>query len=449
MENKIYKDYITEMLRDFDSSSPARFHMPGHKGNFPHPVLNLEYDVTELSKTDDLYLPEGVISKSESQATKFYNTKNTVFSPFGATSCIFTMLGIYKTLRGKKLLIDRTSHKSVFNALGILNIDCEYIYPELISGFSVYDALNIQNIKDAYTDDIGGILITSPNYYGLSCDLKEISDFCKEKDIILMVDNSHGSHFFFNEQKNLHPLFYGVDFCVDSLHKTLPVATGGALLHCNIDIEKSFIKKTMGIFYSSSPSYPIMSSIDSGLCYMFNNGEELYKNFSKTLSDFKEKIKEKGLRIFEGTHYDNYKILINLSDFGLSGQKFSKILNENNIFCEMSDDENILLMVSPFNKAEDFDLFIDFLNKNLPKEKTSTPPSPTLYQKRERKLSLGQCLFEKSEVIDIKNAEGRLCKDMIYNYPPGIPIILPGEVIDKNVIEILTKKSYNEITVIK
>ena len=437
------------MLLDFASSSPARFHMPGHKGNFSHPVLNLEYDVTELSKTDDLFLPEGAIEKSESQATKFYNTKNTIFSPFGATSCIFTMLGIYKTISGKKLLIDRTSHKSVFNALGALNLDFEYIYPNLISDFSIYDTLSINNIKESYTQDIGGILITSPNYYGITCDLKEISDFCKEKDILLMVDNSHGSHFFFNEQKELHPLTFGVDFCVDSLHKTLPVSTGGALLHCNLDIEKSFIKKTMGIFYSSSPSYPIMSSIDSGLCYMFNEGEKLYKNFSKTLLDFKKRIKEKGLRIFEGDNFDNYKILINLSDFGLSGHDFSKIMNENNIFCEMSDEENILLMVSPFNRSEDFDLFIDFLDKNLPKNKTISSHSPTLYEKREKKLSLHDCLFKNFEVIYIKNAEGKICKDMIYNYPPGLPIILPGEIIDKNVIEILTKKGYNEITIIK
>ena len=115
----------------------------------------------------------------------------------------------------------------------------------------------------------------------------------------------------------------------------------------------------------------------------------------------------------------------------------------------MSDDENILLMISPFNKAEDFDLFIDYLSMNLPKNKVSSHPSPTLYVKREKKLSLYDCLFKNSEVVDIKNAEGRICKDMIYNYPPGIPIILPGEIIDKNVIEILTKKGYNEIMVIK
>lgn len=453
MENKIYKDFITEGLKEFESSSPLRFAMPGHKGNFTHPILNdiLKYDVTELSSTDDLYAPCQMIQKSENQATEFYGTKNTVFSPFGATSCIFTMLYIYKILKkGKSLLVDRCSHKSVFNALGILDISCQYIYPDTISNFSISNTVSLENIKSSFKDDIGGILITSPNYYGLVSNIEEISNFCKEKDIFLMVDNSHGSHFYFTDQKNLHPLSHNATFCVDSIHKTLPVATGGALLHCNLDIDKDFIKNSMGIFYSSSPSYLLMSSMDSGLAFMFNNGKELYSNFKEKVLNFKKEIKNSGYTILENQFFDDYKILINLKNKNITGYELLELMNEKNIYAEMCDEENVLLMLSPFNKDSDFKKYIDFLKDISVSEKTNISNKyEHMYNKREKALSLNECIFSQSETIKISESNGRICKNMIYDYPPGIPIIVPGEIINSDVIDLLKEKGYEEITVIK
>lgn len=451
MENKIYIDYITQGLKKYADSSPSRFHMPGHKGNFSHQILNdsLKFDVTELSVTDDLYAPIDIIEKSERQAAEFYGTKNTVFSPFGATSCIFTMLYIYKMINGKKLLVDRCSHKSVFNALGVLDIECDYIYPDLISDFSISDTVNLKNIKKSFNDNIGGILITSPNYYGVTSDIENISKFCKKNNILLMIDNSHGSHFFFNDKKRFHPLSYNVDFCVDSIHKTLPVATGGALLHCNLNIDKSVIKKAMGLFYSSSPSYLIMSSIDSGLCYMFNSGKKIFDEYKNILFDFKNKIKKAGYNIYENPFFDDYKILISLKDKDISGYKLLKLMNEKNIYPEMCDDENILLMLSPFNKKSDLNNLTGFLKSFSLNKKIRTEKKDNLYAERKRVLSLNQCIFSQKELLNLKNSKNKICSDMIYDYPPGIPIILPGEIIDDNVIEILNKKSYNEITVIK
>ncbi|MBQ7834741.1 MAG: aminotransferase class V-fold PLP-dependent enzyme, partial [Ruminiclostridium sp.] len=252
------KTPIHTFLSNYAGSGTIRCHMPGGKGKI-NPL-----DITEIDGADNLYEADGIIRESEELAASLFGAGATLYSCGGSTLVIQGMLALLRELTPKRTIVaGRYSHKSLINACILLGFDIKWAYPaEFLSG--AITSLEIEKLIDS---DTAGVFVTSIDYYGGDCDIAAISAVCAENNVPLLVDNAHGAYRVFTKN---HPMALGADMCADSAHKTLPALTGAAYLHLKDGSLRDEAKRAMALFGSSSPSYPIMDSLD--LCNPFIDG---------------------------------------------------------------------------------------------------------------------------------------------------------------------------------
>lgn len=402
---------IDDFLQNYDK---ARFHMPGHKGDI------YKHDITEVTDADSLYEAVGIIRQSEKNASLLFGSLETNYSCSGSTLAIQAMLALGGF---KKIASLRYCHKSFVNACILLDIDVDWIFTESIMSTEISETAIIPNGCDA-------LYVTYTDYYGRMCSLDKINN---PQKIPLLADNAHGAHFaFLNDKKYIHPLRQGAVLCADSAHKTLPVLTGGAYLHVN---DKSFTgkaKEKMSLFGTSSPSYLILQSLDICNKYIEKNLGEFDITAKKT-ADTKEILRNYGYEILES---DPFKITINCRSFGYTGKEISRILHENMIECEYSDEAFIVLMTSC--KTADFD-YQRLINTLLGIEKRCMQGIEIFQIRPKKAMSMREAYFSKKQRIDIKDALGRINSGVYAPCPPAVPIIMPGEIFDEETIFLLIK----------
>ena len=354
---------LNVLIGEYAKNNPVRFHMPGHKGKIYN---NLDYslDVTELFFTDNLYNPDGelnLINNLEKRISKcfFKNIKvNSLISCSGATLCIQgAILALKQTKLSEKLYIicDRTSHISFINAISLLNITPLWLEPnENFEEKINYFAQN-QDIKD-----IIGVFVTSPDYFGEMKNIESISKECKKYCLNLAVDNSHGSHLAFYNDGNLHPINCGAEISIDSVHKTLPVLTGAAILHANKNFgQKSVLKKSINMFATTSPSFLILQSIESMIDLLEERGFPEHEKLLNYINNFKKKAETIGFIFNSDKFYDPYRIILNCENLG---EKLYYKLVDKNIFCEFFTKDSVIIIPSIANTPEDFEKLFGALN---------------------------------------------------------------------------------------
>ena len=431
------------MLARYADSSCIRFHMPGHggvgNGNFLQSVL--KYDVTENSGTDNLYSPEkgGFVENTLNKIKNTYETVSSVISAHGATAAIQSAVYCCIRLKGKRFFIDRRSHASVLNAMALS--DCSFDY------FTSFDDLAEKLSCNSHSS----VILTSPDYYGKMADVEKYSELCKSNDCLLVVDNSHGSHLLWHD-KNMHPIFQGADLAVDSYHKTLPVLTGGAVLHSNVCDEKMLLNG-IKLFASTSPSYLIAASVDLALDFMNKEGQKLLFELCGKISDFIRNISGLGIERKKFGIFDPYRITLTstpVNGLCYDMNAFCSFLAEKNIFAEFSDRESCVLIPSVFTNKNDFLYLCDAIREFSRQYKRTCPPSKDRaeYPVCERKISLSEAVFSQRKTVSVSDSYEMVSGETKYIYPPGIPIISPGEVINKEVMQILTENNIDKIDVI-
>ena len=440
MNTPLYNTLVKHQKLDFSS-----FHTPGHKSAdfFPKDLLSLDY--TELPDTDALFEADGVIFEVEKNLSRLFNTKRSLISSGGCTLAIQAMLRLVLPY-GKKTLFARNVHRSAVNTMALLGIEPVWILPKSKSGLFT-GRITPEDIENALenNNDISACYITSPNYYGEITDIKAVSEICRKHNVFLLVDNAHGSHLAFLSD-NLHPIHLGADMSACSMHKTMPVLTGGAVLNIGNEhfIENS--KDSMALFGSTSPSYPIMSSIDICTDYMLNNGGiQDYRNLEERIACIKKIASDNGIIQPDGL-CDPLRICLNTASVGLIGKNQVEYFHSCNIEPEFCDGENAVFICTPFNKEADF-LRLENAIKNIPKIKskasvvnyTSLPKSV---------LSPKDALFSKTESVLLCNAVGRIAADTACPCPPGIPVIMPGEIIDSDIVFELKNYGFEKINCI-
>ena len=353
---------IVDFLEEYANSGTERLHMPGHKGKLTISGIDLgRFDVTEISGADDLYHPTGIIKKSEQNVSKLFGCR-TFYSTEGASQCIKTMLFLalqrYKrvtSFSNEKPFIAAAGnvHKSFIHAAALLDVDVEWIQTE----------------KSDNTDEINGIIspqdlerrlsmlpkapmavyLTYPDYLGGCCNLREISKICHEREIPLLTDGAHSAYFYGLDSERFPkyqaPFLYS-DMCVSSAHKTLPVLTGGAYLHCPehtlmSDFEPSAIKAAMSLFGSSSPSYLILASLDNCNKYMSSDFKEELSDCVEKIRGVKESLMKNGWKVLES---DPLRISVISAGSGLPER-----LRRAGFEYEMSDENFTVLMFTPSN----------------------------------------------------------------------------------------------------
>lgn len=436
------------------------FCMPGHKGG--RGFLDLkeknnmkisfeEIDTTEVLGVDNLHSAEGVIKESLELLSSYYKSTKSYYLINGTTSGNLIM--IYSCFNeGDKVLVDRNCHKSIINGIILKKLRPIYlknaIHKDYLIPLSIDRDSFIKTIEEH--KDAKGIIMTYPNYYGVGTDLKFIIEEASKYQMKVLVDSAHGAHFTASKKLPPQALLYKPTMATMSAHKTLPALNQGSYLHICTD-EENILNKVDFYFKaltSTSPSYPIMCSLEYSRDFLEEEGEKAYEELLNLIRQYRTKIN--ALPLFhildendiksggDEFYLDETKLNIMVKD-NCSGFLLYEYLLNANIQCEMSTYNSVNLICTPFNTREDFErLYLALLACSFDAiyggERVHIPFDYIIPRKCFEPYEM---LYKKSEDIDIEDAYGRVCFEAIVPYPPGVPILNPGEIIDKEHIEII------------
>lgn len=409
------------------------FGMPGHKGkNFFD--LDIKSDLTEILDTDNLLNPKGAISELHSEIKKLFGSKESFITTNGSTGALHMAISM-ATKPKDKILIQRNAHKSIYNAL-LLN-DLEPIYLNTIYDenramyFGIDEEELIEKIED---NNISACVLVSPNYFGGILKLKELVKILHKKDIAVIVDEAHGAHLYFSDLKKYSALDAGADLVINSTHKMIPSLTQTALIHRGTDrFSHEELLKYVNIYNTTSPSYLFMLSIEAGLKYMDEVGRYELKNRAKDIENLKSAINYKIDLSHESISInDPMKFLFRIGN--MSGEEIvCDFLKNKNIRLEMGDLYYALAIISPINSSFEIDklkeAILSYGDDNFKKI------LPIGFDIPKRKLRPREAFLSQGEYISYREASGRISKEIIAAYPPGVPLVSYGEMIDDKIIE--------------
>lgn len=406
---------LYEALLEYKTKDMSSFHTPGHKNNF---FKNLtKFDYTELTSTDDLYNPTGAIKVMEEKATKLFGSGYSLASATGCTLCIQAMIKLF-CKSNSKIICSKMVHKSAVNIMSLLNITPIWLTLKTNADnfFLSPSCEEIEYFLEKNHSDVSAVYITSPDYYGTVADVPSISKICKKYDVPLLVDNAHGAHFMFLKP-NIHPLNLGADAVADSLHKTLPVLTGGALLHVKDRKYLELAKKCMSFFGSSSPSFPIMVSIDLCLNWLQDYGVSEFLKLKETVKEINILAENCGIIIPKHTH-DQTRFCFNLKNIGITGKECAEHFRKHKVEVEFCTQDFVVLIPSPFNTERDFTRLKEALETMPKKINKFTFSSNNNKKKSNRAEAKWESNTQgESATSQVKNSEDNLIK----NCPPGVP----------------------------
>ncbi len=426
---------ICDFVRMYNEDSSLRMHMPGHKGK---KFLGFEHlDITEFDGADDLYNPTGIIKQSEDNVSKVFGFP-TYYSTEGASHCIRAMMYLVvlnAKKNGKKPIIaaGRNAHKAFVSAASLLDFRIAWLYP---GNDESYLSCNIspedlESFLESTEEKPNALYITSPDYLGKTADIEGLSQVCRKHGVLLVVDNAHGAYLKFLE-KSRHPIDLGADICCDSAHKTLPVVTGGAYLHIAKDVSNfscQNVKNTLALFGSTSPSYLILQSLDACNLYLEDYKKKL-ADFLPLVAQAKASLEKKGY-CFYGD--EPMKLTISAKAYGYTGIELADILKQNNIFCEFSDPDYLVLMPTPETEKAGLERVTQVL-ESIPK-KDAKKDSPPKFTKPEKAMSVREASMSPSEILPTEECEGRILSAVTVGCPPAVPIVVCGERITKEVLD--------------
>ena len=431
---------IYESLTENVKSGIYPMHMPGHKrnGKFLQMVNPYAIDITEVDGFDDLHAPEGIILDAMEKGRKLYKSRKCFLLVNGSTCGILSAICACVP-KGGKLIAARNCHKSVYNAIALTECESVFIMPETDPQNGVCAGITAGQAEKALseTPEASALIITSPTYEGVVSDIEKISQVTRKYGVPLIVDEAHGAHFGFSHMFPESAVSKGADIVIQSLHKTLPSFTQSAVLHICTEFGGKFpVQRYLSIFQSSSPSYILMAGIDRCFDILKNDGAKLFELYENRLKQFyssMEKLKVINILPSEypkGFTRDMGKIVIDLSSSNLTGGEFSEmLLKKYKIQLEMASSCYAIAMTSICDTDEGFERLKDALTEidsSLLKAESTRHFSP-LPDKTETVLKISAALSASSKTVPISEASDKISGEFIYAYPPGIPIIAPGE----------------------
>lgn len=445
------KTPLFSALKGHIRKDPISFHVPGHKSGtvFPYEGLEsyqsiLKLDQTEISGLDDLHDPEGVIKEARELLSGLYGTKSSFFLVNGSTAgnlaMILSVCGLNDIV-----LVQRNSHKSIVNALELSGAVPVFLALEYDETVKVAGGVKLSTVQKALKiyPQAKAVILTSPNYYGMTGQLEEIINEVHSYDIPVLVDEAHGPHFILGRPFPASAVSLGADAVVHSAHKMLPAMTMGSFLHINgsrMDLER--LKHYLQVLQSSSPSYPIMASLDLARCYLAGLLDKGINGLYKDIESFKNALSEidavKAVESeAEGIKTDPLKLTLQTRS-ALSGFELQKKLENEGVFTELADPQNVLLVL-PLSPGYDFKRAAESIqNAFAGLERTEERKGPIIFGQEEIS-KMAVCYKDlkgyNKEVVSLSDSVGSISAQMVVPYPPGIPILMPGEIINRDHIE--------------
>ena len=427
------------------------FHMPGHKRN-PDTVntdLPFDRDITEIEGFDNLHHPEGILKKAQETAANVYGTKECYYSVNGSTAALLAAVSAAVPRKGQ-ILVARNCHKAAYHALYLRNLIPTYVYPQMDQKWWINGGISPDKVERALAEnpEIKAVLLTSPTYDGVVSDIEKIAEIVHRYEIPLIVDEAHGAHFHFSNYFPTSAAELGADLVIQSFHKTLPSMTQTAVLHnCSDRVDSRLIRRFMGIYQSSSPSYILMASMDACMEKMSSDGNEMFREFTKILEKARRRLSEcKYIRLVSpeiGTagvfDYDRSKLLFSTRYASMTGSELAQILLEKyHIQVEMETEHYVLALAAVGDSEEGFERLCQAIEeidqeeaqKTKEKRETEEPKAGrTAYTSLSQFMSITEAMESESEIRKLEESVGRISAEFGYLYPPGIPLIVPGEQI--------------------
>ncbi|RDU34821.1 arginine decarboxylase [Neobacillus piezotolerans] len=445
---------IYNALMEHAKKNPVSFHVPGHKygsvqniigGAFFEEILKL--DATELSGLDDLHSPEGVIADGALLLAKLYGVQESFFLVNGSTVGNLTMI-LSVCGEGDKILVQRNCHKSIINALRLAKADPVFIEPIFNGDWKVAGGLDTEAAKRAIVrfPDLKAIVLTYPNYYGIADPIAEIIEVAHQNGIPVLVDEAHGAHFIAAEGFPVSAVALGADLVVHSAHKTLPAMTMGSFLHFNSGlVNLGRVKDYLQVLQSSSPSYPLLASLDLARAYLGTFNRRDFAILFKKIQQFREELDQiPQIRVLtEEGKTDPLKVVIQ-SACRLNGFEIQQLLEHEGIFTELADPSNVLFVLPLLKEGMPYP-FLNTVKKikellydyaPVQKETDESSRGGDLSQ-----LALSYRMMDSLQIqpVKLENAKGMIMAETIVPYPPGIPLLLKGERISEPVLRRLTQ----------
>lgn len=444
-------EQIYHHLKKLENSNIYPFHMPGHKRqDREEPFFSNMYslDITEITGYDDLHHPEGIIRDSMDFIKQVYHTEDSYLLINSSTAGNLAAIAAACNI-GDKILIARNSHKSVYYAIELLGLNPVYVYPRL-DNHGICLGIERQQIEEILDreQDIKAAMIVSPTYEGRISDIQGIAEALHKKRIPLIVDEAHGAHFPFHSIFPDSAVSQGADVVIQSLHKTLPCLTQTGLLHrCSDYILAETIQKKLSVFQSSSPSYIFMAAIDDCIHSCVENPQS-FQQYADQLLIFREKLRH-FVHIKLVDNDDPGKIVLSVKDTSMSGQElFNCLRDEYDLELEMSEISYVIAMTSVCDTAEGFDRLYHALYEIDQKlsERKNTEDFFGVFN-NQMVMVPERAFREQKTAVDISEAEGRIGADFIFLYPPGIPLVVPGERISQDVLDQIIRYQSNKMKV--
>lgn len=470
------KKSLYQYLNEYGQSDHAAFHMPGHKrqrrmldSNGQPMELPWQLDITEIDGFDNLHHAEGILKESMDLAASFYGSERTLYSINGSTAGILSAI-FAVTKPGDTILMARNCHKSVYHGVFLRELVPLYVYPQIDQDTGIACGYSPEDIKEMLIShpEIRAVVITSPTYEGVISDIAAIADIVHGYQIPLVVDEAHGAHLTMKSSKCVEfpesATMLGADLVIQSLHKTLPALTQTAVLHvCTTWLQRAAMyakeaARYMSMFQTSSPSYLLMASIDGGIRYLMSEeGQKDQENYYDRLIDLRKKLKAyQHVHLLspdmKGKKLDPSKILLQAD--GMSGKVIYDYLRlEHHLQPEMCTDSYVLLMTSVFDTEEMYQRLVqacDQLENKIQStcdrkeqirdgfdHETSIENTQALYRipRPHQELTPSQAMWMPTEEISIKESVGRISAEYAYQYPPGIPLLVPGERIEEDILQ--------------
>ena len=457
---------IIDALLKYRDESNLYFAMPGHKAGRVYENIEegkiflnnlIRFDLTEVDGLDNFHDADGIIKEARDELSKYYGSKKSYFLVNGSTSG--NMIMIFSVFdENDKIIVERNCHKSIYNSIILRKLRPIYIKNKVSNIYDAPFSIDKEHLLSMIekNKDAKGIVLTYPNYYGICADLEEIIEKARKYNIKILIDGAHGAHFGVVGELPKSAVKLGADIIVHSAHKTLPSLTQTSFLHVNNEELIDNVDYYTSIFSTTSPSYMFMASMDFSRYYLEKYGKDDYSKLINLCEEYRLKINNIGFYHLIGQadilkNNDNNNVYIDKSRYiinvpkGYSGHKLLDYLKLNKIQAEMSDHRNVILIFGTNNDRKDFETLYQILKRcdfNKLKDidisiKNIEIPEMLLlpWEVREREM----------ETVCLNDALGRVCGKSIIPYPPGIPLIMPGEIISEEIIDIIGYYKNNKI----
>ena len=445
---------IYEALMEYKKARVVPFDVPGHKQGRGNPMLKeflgeqcLSVDVNSMKPLDNLCHPVSVIKEAEELAADAFGARHAFFMVNGTTSAVQAMvMSVCK--KGEKIIMPRNVHRSAINALVISGAVPVYINPGVNRKLGIPLGMCVEDVKKAIKEnpDAKAVLINNPTYYGICSNLKEITKLAHEHGMYVLVDEAHGTHFYFGEDMPISAVEAGADMSAVSMHKTGGSLTQSSFLLLNCNLNVGYVRQIINLTQTTSGSYLLMSSLDLARRDLVLNGKEIFKKVTKLSQYAREEINKIGgyyafsEELIDGDavfDFDRTKLSVFTREIGLAGiEVYDLLRDEYGIQIEFGDIANILAIISVGDRELTIERLISALSEiKRVSSKDKAGMFDHEYINPEVVLTPQEAFYSPKVSVPMNESNGKICAEFVMCYPPGIPILAPGEKITREILD--------------